>query len=340
MKLDHLFALADDNAVFQHAKYSVPARKEGYTVDDNARSLVFAAKAHSLWPSRRLAELQQRLVSFLLLMQAEDGRFHNFMDFSQRIVDEPSVGDHLGRALWAAGTVINSGLPRGVRASARLMFDRALPWARASSSPRTRAYACLGIYERLHEEQHDSNLTANLKLLADSLVRLYESNRSGAWEWFENVLSYDNPRLSQALFLAHQALRGNSYLLVAERTLSFLAKVTSVNGLYAPIGNRGWFLKGQERALYDQQPVEAGAMVEATTIAYKVTHSATYKQALRCALGWFFGLNTKSSIVYDASTGACYDGLSESGLNENQGAESTVAFLLAAATFIENLAPG
>jgi hypothetical protein len=155
VKLDHLLFLTDHIALLQHAKFSVPARKEGYTVDDNARALVFASRANRLWPDRRIPELQRKLLSFLLLMQEEDGKFHNFMDFSQQIPDEPAVGDHLGRAIWACGRVINSDLPNGMRASARLMFDRALPWARESTSLRTKAYACLGLHERLLAETKD-----------------------------------------------------------------------------------------------------------------------------------------------------------------------------------------
>lgn len=335
MKLEHLFALADHNALLQHAKFSLPARREGYTVDDNARALVSAIKGRALWPSKRLLELERKLISFLLVMQAEDGRFHNFMDFSQRITDSPTVGDHVGRAIWATGTVIQSEIARGIKASARLMFDRALPWARESMSPRTKAYACLGLHERLHVDAEDNNLRANLKIMADSLVDLYKTTRTPDWRWFENTLTYDNPRLSQALLAAHRSLGDKTYLAVAEESLRFLNDTTTIDQTFVPIGSEGWYPKGGGRALYDQQPIEAGAMVEAAALAYELTRSEAYETALRQALGWFFGLNTKSVALYDDSTGACYDGINQMGLNENQGAESTLAFLLAAETFIE-----
>jgi len=337
VKLDHLLSLTDHIALLQHAKFSVAARKEGYAVDDNARALVFASKAVKLWPDQRLPKLQRKLLSFLLLMQEEDGKFHNFMDFSQRIPDESTVGDHLGRAIWATGRVINSDLPSGMRASARLIFDRALPWARGSTSPRTKAYACLGLHERLRSETKDTNLMTNLKEIADSLVVLYNRNRVSDWEWFENILSYDNARLSQALLVAYQSMRDQVYLEVAQESLRFLGKITTINETYVPIGSQGWYVKGGRRALYDQQPIEAGAMVEATTLAYRLTGSESYEQGIRQALGWFSGLNTKMVKLYDESTGACSDGINEAGLNENQGAESTLAFLLAAQAFIENL---
>ena len=335
VKLEHLFALTDHNAVLQHAKFSVPARREGYTVDDNARALVFAAKAHAFWPGQRLSEMQRKLISFLLVMQADDGRFHNLMDFSQRTIDAPTVGDHVGRAIWATGAVINAENPRGVKASARLMFDRALPWARESTSPRTKAYACLGLVERLHTDSEDNNLRANLRTIANSLVELYNTNQTPDWKWFENILSYDNPRPSQALFAAYESLGEKAYLGVAEESMKFLKAATTIDGIYAPIGSGGWYPKGGGRALYDQQPIEAGGTVETAVLAYNLTRSDVYAAAIRQAMGWFFGLNTKSVELYDDSTGACYDGINKMGVNENQGSESTLAFLLAAVTFIE-----
>jgi hypothetical protein len=340
VKLDHLFALTDHNAVLQHAKYSVPARKEGYTVDDNARALVFAVKAKAYWPTKLTSELERKLISFLLHMQAEDGKFHNLMDFSQRFIDEPTVGDHLGRAIWAAGAIINSDLPRGMKASARVIFDRALPWARESSSPRTKAYACLGICERFRIDSGDLNLRTDIGSLADSLVDLYKANRGTDWKWFENILSYDNARLPQALLFAYQSLGKDEYLKVAKETLRFLQEQTTIEGKFVPIGSHGWFARGKERALYDQQPLEAGTMAETAAVAYEITGSEVYREVLREALGWFFGFNTKSVKVYDEETGACHDGITELGLNENQGSESTVSLLLAVATFLKCVAKG
>jgi hypothetical protein len=167
------------------------------------------------------------------------------------------------------------------------------------------------------------------------LVELYNVNHVLGWEWFENILSYDNARLSQALLVAYQGLGEQAYLAVGGETLRFLKNATTINETYVPIGSSGWYVKGGERALYDQQPIEAGTMVEAATLAYKLTRSELYEPTLRKALGWFFGLNTKSIRIYDEATGACYDGITQMGLNENQGAESTVSFLLAAETFVE-----
>jgi hypothetical protein len=336
VKLDHLYALTDHNAVLEHANFSLPNKREGYTVDDNARALVFATKAQSLWPDDRLREFQRKLLAFILLMQSEDGRFHNNMDFSQRIVDEPSVGDHLGRVIWATGAVIGSELPEGMKNSARQIFDRALPWGRSQNSLRTKAYTCLGLSERLTVDSGDRNLATSLDRIATDLLEEYERHAVKGWEWFEDNLTYDNARLCQALLVAYQVLREKQFLQAAEESLTFLVRATTRDETFVPVGNDGWYLKGGKAAMYDQQPIDAGAMIETTTLAYKLTGHPAYEKALRQALGWFFGLNTKSIRVYDDSSGACYDGITPTGVNENQGAESTVSFLLGAATTIEN----
>jgi hypothetical protein len=336
VKLDHLLALTDHNAVLQHAKFSVPARREGYTVDDNARALVFMSRAQGVWKNAELVELQRKLLSFMLLMQHEDGRFHNLMNFSHEISDEASVGDHLGRAIWSVGAVMNSDVRKGLRDSARLIFDKALPWARSSTSARTRAYACLGLCERLRVEPHDRNLLDNLRMLADSLVAIYRVNRTSDWKWFENVLTYDNPRLSEAMFSAYQSLKEEPYRNIAEESMQFLVNVETIDEILVPIGHRGWYVKGGDRAMYDQQPIEPGSMVEASALAHSVTGSKVYEEFVRRALGWFLGFNTKKARVYDDSTGGCFDGIGEQGLNENQGSESTLAFLLASVSLIRN----
>lgn len=338
LKFDHLYALTDHNAVLQHAKYSIPAKREGYTVDDNARALVFAVRAQILWPSKQLSELQRTLLAFLLLMQDPSGRMHNLMDFSQKMTDKPSVGDHLGRSIWAAGTVMNSTLPAGMKNSARHIFDLALPHSIESTSPRTKAYTILGMAERIQSDPKDQNLATNLKDLAHSLLELYNQNNGPDWEWFEGNLTYDNARLSQAMLATYVSLGDTTYLDVAQKSLRFLIKNTTISETFVPIGSNGWYPRGGKRALYDQQPIEAGGMIETAALAHNITNSRDYEKPIRQALAWFFGVNTNSAVVYDAATGACCDGVNQRGLNENQGSESTIAFLLAATTFIQTYA--
>jgi hypothetical protein len=339
VKLDHLFALTDANAVVQHARFSVPYKREGYALDDSARALVFAVKAPQYWPDDRLNELQKKLLSFLLLMQDESGKLHKFMDFSYNFIDKPSVGDHLGRTLWATGAVLNSRTTEGMKGSARLIFDRALPWASKSHWLRTKAYACLGLRERMLAESNHANLENNLKDISSELLKAYRTNEDGNWRWYEDKLSYDNPRLSQAVFAAHELLHDEMLLRAGEETLRFLDDSETQNMIFAPVGNRGWYVKGKAKALYDQQPIEPAAMVENSAVAYRLTRDTFYEDMARRALGWFFGMNTKHVTVYDGTSGASYDGISENGLNQNQGAESTIAFLLAALEFVTCFRP-
>jgi hypothetical protein len=334
VKLDHLLAFTDATAVIQHARFSVPYKKEGYAVDDNARALVLSVRAPRYWPDEHLAELQKKLLSFLLLMQDDNGQLHNFMDFSLDLIGKPTIGDHLGRTLWATGAILNSGVAEGMKASARLVFDRALPWARISDSLRTKAYACLALHERMLAEPEDKNLETDLKEISTELLKAYQVNKDGEWQWYEDTLSYDNARLSQAMLVGYELLHDEVLLNAGEETLRFLNDAETQNGICTPIGNNGWYTKGKAKALYDQQPIEPGAMVEAAAIAYRLTHDRSYESMARRALGWFFGLNTKNVIVYDVASGACYDGIGERGLNQNQGAESMIAFLLAAEEFL------
>jgi hypothetical protein len=224
-----------------------------------------------------------------------------------------------------------------MKKSARQIFDRALPWGTATKPLRTRAYTCLGLWERLKADTDDRNLTLNLQRVATSLVEEHEENSTEGWDWFEGTLTYDNARLCQALFAAYEALGEEKFLVTAEKSLIFLLGATTREEMHTPIGNDGWYSRGEEVALYDQQPVDAGAALETTALAYKVTKNMRYERAMRQALGWFFGLNTKSIAIYDPATGACYDGITAKGLNENQGSESTVSFLLGAAAMIGNL---
>jgi hypothetical protein len=201
---------------------------------------------------------------------------------------------------------------------------------------RTKAYTCLGVAERFKADTADQNLALNLEHLGNDLLKEFERNTTEGWEWFENMLTYDNARLSQALFVAYETLGKEKFLDAAEKSLSFLLRATTEKETHVPIGNNGWYTKGRKAAVYDQQPVDAGAMVETTALAYKLTGRGIYEKAFRQALGWFFGINTKAVAVYDHTTGACYDGITPSGLNENQGSESTISFLLGAATAVEN----
>jgi len=329
LRLDHLLALTDDVGVIQHSKFSVPDRSTGYTTDDNARALVFVAKMTQLASDQLFVELARKYLSFLKLMHGEAGGVHNFLGYERQYLDEGSVGDHVGRALWACGAVLNSDLSDGLKAPAHYLFDSLT--GQASAFPlRAEAYAVLGLTERYRAERTSSPMERVIAL-ADSIVERYGAESSTGWKWFEPVITYDNPRLPQCLFEAFAVTGDAKYLDVAQESLEFLFEAEMRDGAFSPIGNRGWFTRRGERALYDQQPVEAGAMVEAAATAYSATQSELYLAMIERGLAWFHGANLKGAAIYDPSTGASYDGLLPDGVNLNQGAESTLAYLLAVA---------
>lgn len=328
VNFDHYCSLTDDTGMLQHSKFSVPDRRFGYTTDDNARALVISTRQFDLNPEAEWSKLSQKFLAFLVGMQRSDGRFHNFMTYNREVEDDYDSGDHLGRALWALGCVVDSTLSDGMRASAKEAFDRALPWALQSTSVRVRAHAIKGLCRYVSSFREDQNAKRNISCLANKLVTEYQENHSDDWKWFENILAYENWRLAECLFEASQV--GEDVLKVAEESLRFLIRIEFVDGTLVPVGSNGWYPRNSIRAEFDQLPVEAGSAVEALTTAAKTLDSEEYRRLALHALEWYHGRNIKNMALWDVRTGACYDGLSSHGLNLNQGAESTLSYLLAA----------
>ena len=329
IKLDFLEAITDDTGVFQHSKFGTPKRLEGYTTDDNARALIALTKNSQIRGNSQSDPLIDTYLSFLLHMQRADGKMHNFLSYDRNFLDDEASEDCAGRTLWACGYVIDSKLSAKRKLLAKEMFDKAFRWACFFRSPRAIAFAILGLsyYHKVYTK--DQNLTQNITILSDKLLECYTSRRSSDWRWFEPYLTYANGRLSQALFEAYQETKQAKYVRVAEESLKFLLEVQILNNIFVPIGNYGWYKKGKPRSMYDQQSVEAASMTEAVLSAYRETGDRYYKTTSRTIFNWFLGKNTQNSSVYNSTTGSCYDGITEKGLNYNQGAEATVCYLSA-----------
>jgi len=275
--------------------------------------------------------LTHKYVLFLNRMRSEDGCWSNEMSRDGRIVDLASNRDHFGRAAWAASWYSVSGLssePEWARGILNLGLQQALD----TSSPRAKAYFLLGASEFLKAEQN-SDLVEGMKKLADQLTGWYRAVTRPHWRWFEDILTYDNARLPEALAACYEIVQEPDYLRVARESLKFLMHAQTVQGVFAPIGNKGWHRVGGPRALYDQQPVDAGATVEACNRFSRITGEQLYADWSSFALSWYYGSNLKQLAVYDTATGGCYDGLTEEGLNLNQGAESVLSYLLAVTSF-------
>jgi hypothetical protein len=260
------------------------------------------------------------------------GRFRNFMSYSREWLEDRGSEDSHGRALWALGTLVGRSDDPGKRSLAGDLFHAALPAVTGFTSPRAWAFALLGIDEYLRAFQGDSNVQAIGKALAERLLDLFRRTGDGDWPWFEDRVTYSNARLSQALIVSGTWLEHPEMRAAGLRSLGWLAAVQcSEDGFFAPIGSNGFYRRGARKALFDQQPVEACAMVSACLEAGRVTGDGQWAEHARRAFGWFVGQNHLQQSLYDATTGGCRDALHADRVNENQGAESTLSFLLALA---------
>ncbi|MCX5751123.1 MAG: glycosyltransferase [Candidatus Saganbacteria bacterium] len=334
LDLGHLKRLTDDTGLIQHAKYIVPDRHTGYCLDDNSRALMLCSWAYFLVQSDDAKELISTYFSFTHFMQNPDGHFRNFIDYQRHFLDETGSDDACGRALWALGFIIWRPPRNAYRSLARECFFKALPHVRGLNL-RGKALAMLGLTAYLRCYQGDESCTALLRECADYLLSLYKEVSADDWRWFEDIICYDNGIIPMALFQTYDILRDDKYLKVAKETLDFLEKATSINGRFSLVGSRGWYKRGGERAQYDQQPIDATAMVLAYQSAYRATQDKKYLKKMRRAFGWFLGENDMGMSLYDHETKGCADGLMPEGVSLNQGGESTVSFLMALLAMIE-----
>ncbi len=329
IKLDHLKTLTDDTGVLQHAKYSTPRRSEGYTTDDNARALIVCIRYHRLHCSHETEKMIDIYLSFLLHMQRLDGKLHNLLSYARRFQDKVGSEDCMGRALWACGCTINSNLSEEKKNLSKEIFDQGFKWVSNFKSPRSIAYAILGLQHYQKAYPRDKNLGLNTRTLANQLCEIYQRISSPDWQWFEPYLTYANARMPHALFEAYITTKDIAYLKIGVDTLNFLVKKQIIMDKLLPISNKSKYMKDSEKTLYDQQPLEAECMVQAATTAFRATRKEKYCKIANIAFQWFLGKNSQSLEVYNPKTGGCYDGITPQGVNLNQGAESTICYLLA-----------
>ena len=339
VNLDHLRVLTDQTGVIQHAIYSIPNRKTGYTTDDNARALIVALGHVDRFNDPVSQALVRTYLAFLHYAQNEDGKFRNFMNYDQNFMDREGSEDCFGRAFQACGRTLVSTVHPNIKRTALHLLERALRWVEMLHAPRAQASAIVGLVD-YHRYAPDNPLTIqHARRLADSLVMLYETQSDSNWHWFEPFLTYCNGSLPAGLFAAVELTHEERYRQVAEESLSFLAEVLMPQGVLELVGSDGWYPRGGVKAPFDQQPVDAETFLSACVAAYQATGKQQYREWALTALDWFLGRNVHNLAVYDPATGGCYDGLTPEGLNQNQGAESTLAFLSAQLTVIGALGP-
>jgi glycosyltransferase involved in cell wall biosynthesis len=324
IKLNHLMTLTDDCGVVQFSKHSVPDKDSGYTLDDNSRALITAILHNKLFNSQNSLNLAKTYLKFLENAQEENGNFRNGQ--GNENINAYSE-DSFGRAIWSLGFTINKTNNLGLREKAKILFDKADDLIEGISSPRAKAFLLIGL-SYYYKQHFDSKILLKIRKIADSLVELYEKQSSDDWTWFEPYVTYSNAKLPEALFLTYEITQNKKYLEVAEKTLKFLSELLIDDEQLSLIGHNGWFNRGGERALFDQQPIDACAMVHAYLTAYLITKDKEHYGNAVLSFNWFLGKNHIKQMVYDESTGGCFDGLNHNSVNLNQGAESTIAYLM------------
>ena len=335
-RLDHVIRMSDGTGMFQHAIHTVPDFGHGYCTDDNARAYLLCCMMEELGgptPAVNLRLLSSSYLAFLTsALNRDTGRFRNFMSFDRRWLEPAGSEDSHGRALWALGTGAGHAYCQGQQKLCTWLFDSGLEQVSSFTSPRSWAFTLLGLHAYLQEYPGCASASAARVTLTNKLLDIWNRCATEDWPWFETSLTYDNARLSQALLLSGRAMQHEEAHNAGLKSLRWLTSIQKTReGNFRPIGSDGFYVRGGHRADYDQQPVEAQAMVSACLEAARCTGDDSWIREARRAFEWFLGRNDLSIPLYDAASGGCADGLHPDRINANQGAESTLAFHLALA---------
>ena len=334
VKLDHLHRMTDYTGILEHAVFNVPNYPEGYSTDDNARALIVTILLEEFGNggTTDLPDLASRYLAFLwLAFDQTSRRFRNCLSYERQWQEAEGSEDSHGRALWGLGTVLGRTKHAGLKGAAGRLFELAVPATVDFKSPRACAFALLGLQEYLESFPGDRAALNAADALANRLLNSYFANSSVDWRWFENVLAYSNARLPQALIRTGTRSSNDAMVSAGLEALDWLAMIQrcEIKGHFVPIGSHGFYSKKTEKARFDQQPVEACAAVSAYLQAYRATGKSRWRKEAWTAFNWFLGDNDLQIALYDPSTGGCRDGLHPDRPNENQGAESTLSFLMA-----------
>jgi glycosyltransferase involved in cell wall biosynthesis len=337
LNLAHLRRLTDDTGILQHANYSVPRREHGYCTDDNARALVAALMYEDLTRDHAVLPLVDTYVAYILhAFNVDTRRFRNFMSFDRHWLEEVGSEDGHGRAIWSLGTAAMLGPTDAILSLATGLYHEALESVESFTSPRAWAFALIGIHNFLTRFSGDTPSRRIRKTLGERLLKQFTDNGGEDWPWCEDTVTYDNGKLPHALILTGQATGDAEMARQGFESLAWLMKIQSVEGgRISIIGNQGWLDRSGRRARFDQQPVDVMALVEACAAAYRASGEECWFEHARSVLAWFTGNNETHSTLYDYQTGGCRDGLHSDGPNFNQGAESTLAWLVSLMTVMD-----
>jgi len=333
INLSHVKKMTDNIGLIQFANGIVQDKSSGYALDDNARALIVASECYSIFDNKKeVIPLLKKYLGFIEKTQEENGKLFNIVDENGNVIYDQWSDDALGRGLWGLGSVFsNKDLPINLRKRAQKIFDKAIIHMEDVSFPKSISFALIGLCN-YNSVDKDQKYIKELNYLADKLSSMYKENSSKEWKWFEKMLTYSNGKVPEAILYAYEATKNKKYLDIGLESLDFLISITFENGMFVPVGHEGWFYKDGQKAYFDQQPVDAASMVNALKFAHKLTGNDDYLEKAFIAFQWFLGRNMLNCKLYDEKTGGCFDGLGKASINFNQGAESTLSYLLARTT--------
>jgi len=330
LRLDHIVRMSDGTGIFQHAIFTVPNFHEGYCADDNARAFILCNLLEEPSLMDHLATAYLSLLAAAL--DPVTGRFRNFMSHGRQWLESAGSEDSHARALWAMGVGAAHSSIDGHRRLCVHLFELGLAAVESFTSPRAWAFTLLGIHGYLAAHPAKEKALAARESLSLKLMDLWDRCATDDWPWFETSATYDNARLSQALILAGNGMKDDAMLRIGLKSLRWLASIQKTRaGHFRPIGSNGFYQKEGARADFDQQPVEAQAMVSASLLAFRVTGDDFWMGEAKRAFEWFLGRNDLGQALYDSASGGCGDGLHQDRVNANQGAESSLAFQISLA---------
>lgn len=333
--LDHIQRLTDDTGIIQHAKYGIPNLKEGYCLDDNSRALLMVLMTYKRNKHPLALKLSPTYLSYINYMQNSDGTFRNFLSFNRNFLDEVGSEDSFGRTIWSLGYLLGSAPNDAYYQTGREIFFDAAPNFTKLKSIRSIANTIVGICHYLKSNPSDEGMIQVLRILTERLIADYDIHQKDDWKWFESLLAYDNAFLPLALLHSAEFLNDERIREVAMESMNFLTNITLSNGYLSIVGNENWYKMDSERSMFAQQPLDALAMVLMFHQAFRLTKDQGYIPQLYTCFMWFLGENDLRVSLYDFETKGCCDGLESNGVNRNQGAESTLAYLISHLSVLE-----
>lgn len=327
-KIKYLQAMTDDFGIIQHSKLDVPDMEFGYSLDDEARALLVCTHYLDVYddPDGEVKDLLKIYLEFMAKAIDEKNIPHNFVDKNQKHVDEIASPHSRGRAFWALANLSMSKKVSAATVKKAEQLMKAYEANLENSGVKQAAFNLLGYCELGNKKK--------VIQIAEYIVGEYEkTSKNSDWHWFESWLSWGNAIVPYALIKAYRLTKKEKFLKIAQKTISFLEKNYYEEGIPSPVGQNGWFYKGKKRARFDQQPIEAADMILMFNELFNLTSKKKYRDKAIAWMGWYFGNNIKSAILYENISGAVFDGVTKNGVNENRGAESIVTYLLAYLSF-------